>query len=248
MEPVQRKLAVTMLVLALVMVSSLTCLAMVSAQTQGNLQSEFLASLTRNVRASAKHRLSQTRNWKPLLTCTLKDMGDKGYFSHTSLDGREFSQRITAAGYKYVAAAENIAKASGVPSASKVYDMWKNSPGHYANMIGNYADAGLGVYTINGYTYYTLDLGKTSSSPTPTPHSTLTATPASTSTPTSTSTPSSTPILPEIPLLVVLSSMILLLTITLAIKLKKRKPPIGMFSFQLCVLIFVRLVLKHGCK
>jgi hypothetical protein len=38
--------------------------------------------------------------------------------------------------------------------------MWKNSTGHYANMMGDFSDAGLGVYSKNGYTYYTLDLGK----------------------------------------------------------------------------------------
>jgi uncharacterized protein YkwD len=241
MERVQRKLAVTLLILALVMVSGLTCLALVSAQAQGNIQNEFLALVNAERASLGKTPLIANSQLETAAYLHSKDMGDNDYFSHTSLDGREFSQRITAAGYRYVAAAENIAMASSVPSASKVYDMWKDSPGHYANMIGNYADAGLGVYTINGYTYYTLDLGKTSSSPTPTPHPTLTATPAPTSTPTPptgtvnpspttqptttysspTSTPSSTPVLPEIPLLVVLSSMILLLTITFAIKLKK---------------------------
>ena len=88
-------------------------------------------------------------------------MGDNIYFSHTSLDGTQFYQRIIAAGYtNYIGLAENIAMAYGAPSASQVYSMWNNSPGHYANMIGDYVDAGLGVYTINGYTYYTLDLGK----------------------------------------------------------------------------------------
>ena len=127
-------------------------------------------------------------------------MGDNNYFSHTSQDGTQFSQRITAAGYKYVAAAENIAKAYGVPDAEKVYDMWKNSPGHYANIIGNYLDAGLGVYSINGYTYYTLDLGKSQNpQPTKTPNPTTSPTPSrsptATHTTTAIATPTSTPTL-----------------------------------------------------
>jgi hypothetical protein len=103
-------------------------------------------------------------------------MAERGYFSHTSLDGRTFDQRIIAAGYtNYVSLGENIAYAYGAPDAAKVYEMWKNSPGHYANMMGDFNEAGLGVYSKNGYTYYTLDLGKSRSvtlptpSPTPTP-------------------------------------------------------------------------------
>jgi len=38
--------------------------------------------------------------------------------------------------------------------------MWKNSSGHYANMMGDFNEAGLGVYSYNGLAYYTLDLGK----------------------------------------------------------------------------------------
>jgi hypothetical protein len=42
--------------------------------------------------------------------------------------------------------------------------MWKNSTGHYANMIGDFSEGGLGVYSKNGYTYYTLDMGKSRAS------------------------------------------------------------------------------------
>jgi hypothetical protein len=91
-------------------------------------------------------------------------MAEKSYFSHISLDGRTFDQRIVAAGYaNYSSLAENIAYAYGSPDAARVYGMWKNSSGHYANMMGDFSDAGLGVYSKNGYTYYTLDLGKSHS-------------------------------------------------------------------------------------
>ncbi len=90
-----------------------------------------------------------------------EDMAELNYFSHTSSDGRTFDQRIIAAGYtNYSALAENIAYAYGEPDAARVYTMWKNSSGHYANMMGDYNEVGLGVYSKNGYTYYTLDLGK----------------------------------------------------------------------------------------
>ena len=95
-----------------------------------------------------------------------KDMAEQGYFSHTSVDGRTFDQRIIAAGYtEYASLGENIAYAYGAPDAARVYGMWKNSTGHYANMMGDFSDAGLGVYSKNGYTYYTLDLGKSRAAP-----------------------------------------------------------------------------------
>ena len=100
-----------------------------------------------------------------------KDMGDNNYFAHTSLDGRTFDQRIRNAGYTgYYSLGENIAYAYGSADAARVYDMWKNSAGHYANMMGDFNEAGLGVYSVRGYTYYTLDLGKRSN-PLPPPPS-----------------------------------------------------------------------------
>ena len=198
MRAAQRKLAVTTLMLALIAVSSLTILVSSSAQAQGSIQNEFLALVNAERANLGKAPLVANLQLENAAYLHSKDMGDHDYFSHTSLDERTFSQRITAAGYTFVAASENIAMASGAPSASRVYDMWKNSAGHYKNMIGNYAEAGLGVYSIDGKTYYTLDLGISSNSPTP------------------------TPTIPEISPLILLTSIILLLTITFAMKLKNR--------------------------
>jgi uncharacterized protein YkwD len=134
-----------------------------------------------------------------------EDMAVNDYFDHTSPNGTTFVQRIEAAGYtNWIALGENIAEAYGPPDAAVVYDLWENSPGHWANMIGDYTDAGLGVYTLNGYTYYTLDLGESSNpqptptptlepTPTPTPTATPTATPTPTLEPTPTPTPTATP-------------------------------------------------------
>ncbi len=124
-----------------------------------------------------------------------EDMAVNNYFDHTSPNGTTFVQRIEAAGYtNWVALGENIAEAYGDPDAAVVYNLWENSPGHWANMIGDYTDAGLGVYTLNGYTFYTLDLGKSySPQPTPTPTPTLEPTPTPTPTPTLEPTPTPTP-------------------------------------------------------
>lgn len=74
------------------------------------------------------------------------DMASKNYFSHTSQDGRTFSQRISATGYAWRTIGENIAAGQSTPAA--VVNGWLQSPGHCANIM-NPAFKELGV----GYAY-----------------------------------------------------------------------------------------------
>ncbi len=75
------------------------------------------------------------------------DMAAQNYFSHTSLDGRTFAQRITNAGYTpYRTIGENIAAGQTTPQA--VVDGWLKSEGHCRNIM-NPAFKELGV----GYAY-----------------------------------------------------------------------------------------------
>jgi len=90
------------------------------------------------------------------------DMAQLNYFSHTSRDGREFYQRITAAGYPYSTCGENIA--AGYSSPQAVMNGWMNSPGHRANIL-NSAFCDLGVGYAFGSTstyghYWTQDFGR----------------------------------------------------------------------------------------
>jgi len=80
----------------------------------------------------------QPLNLSPSLTTAAElhsqDMADKNYFSHTSLDGRTFVQRMRNAGYTYdTSVGENIA--AGYSTAEGVFNGWKNSPPHNANML-----------------------------------------------------------------------------------------------------------------
>jgi uncharacterized protein YkwD len=90
------------------------------------------------------------------------DMATKNYFSHTSKDGRTFSQRITAAGYAWRSAGENIAAGYTTPAA--VMDGWLKSPGHCANiMSANFTEVGMACAktTTSSYKYYwTMDLAR----------------------------------------------------------------------------------------
>ncbi|MFC6077332.1 CAP domain-containing protein [Microbispora bryophytorum] len=86
------------------------------------------------------------------------DMSAKNYFDHTSKDGRSFADRITATGYTWRAAAENIAKGYG--TAQAVVQGWMNSPGHRQNILNcNYTDIGVG-YVAAGGPYWTQDFGR----------------------------------------------------------------------------------------
>lgn len=94
-----------------------------------------------------------------------KDMADNDYFSHTSLDGRAFWQRIEAQGYSFWSAGENIAAGYQTPAA--VMAGWMDSSGHRANILDcDFKDIGVGYYylandsgDLNYRHYWTQDFG-----------------------------------------------------------------------------------------
>ena len=89
------------------------------------------------------------------------DMANNNYFSHTSLDGRTFSQRIVAAGYTWSRLGENIA--AGYPTVNAAVDGWMASEGHCVNMMNpTFRDVGLACVaseTSTFPTYWTMDAG-----------------------------------------------------------------------------------------
>ncbi len=92
-----------------------------------------------------------------------QDMVAHNFFSHTGSNGSTMGQRITAAGYAWSAAGENIA--AGQTSVNSVVDGWIASPGHCANIMNpGYVHIGLACVSgtsANAYpTYWTLDLAK----------------------------------------------------------------------------------------
>lgn len=75
------------------------------------------------------------------------DMGEQDYFSHDSPTYGDPFEMMKSQGIKYRSAAENIAAGQRTPEA--VVAGWENSPGHLANMLGDYVQLGV------GYAYYT---------------------------------------------------------------------------------------------
>ena len=81
------------------------------------------------------------------------DMATQNYFSHTSLDGRSFSQRISATGFNGGKPwAENIAAGYGSPAAMMSGLM--GSPGHCSNIMNPaYRAIGIGYAFGQGSSY-----------------------------------------------------------------------------------------------
>jgi len=82
-----------------------------------------------------------------------QDMAANNYFSHTSLDGRTFDQRIFQAGYNGgYPIGENIA--AGQSSAQAVVDAWMQSLGHCQNIMnGAFRVIGIGYASSSSSTY-----------------------------------------------------------------------------------------------
>lgn len=84
------------------------------------------------------------------------DMARTGSFSHTGRGGSSMVSRITAAGYNYGRAAENIAYGQTTPQAT--IQSWIDSPGHRSNMLlADVVHIGAGRAT-RGDTYWVLVL------------------------------------------------------------------------------------------
>ena len=80
------------------------------------------------------------------------DMAGAAGFKHNGSDGRTPFQRMTAAGYDYSVAAENIA--AGQPNAGAVMAAWMASPGHEANIVDcRFTQIGVGVVNRPGTPY-----------------------------------------------------------------------------------------------
>lgn len=88
-----------------------------------------------------------------------EDMARRNFFDHTNPDGRSPFDRMSAAGYEYRTAAENIAAGHRTPEA--VVTGWMNSEGHRRNIVNcGLTEIGVGYVTGGSYgTYWTQDFG-----------------------------------------------------------------------------------------
>ncbi|MBE3134930.1 MAG: CAP domain-containing protein [Acidobacteria bacterium] len=125
----------------------LVCLVAVPAGMYGagTLSAPGLVEQTNDVRSRSG---LGTLTLNPLLSQAAQakalDMGARGYFSHTTPDGLSAWDLITAAGYEFQAAAENLAV--GLGSDDVLVTAWMASPGHRHNILNErYTEIGIGI-------------------------------------------------------------------------------------------------------
>lgn len=82
-----------------------------------------------------------------------RDMADNNYFSHDSLDGTEFYERIEELGYRYSFVGENLA--AGQLTVSEAMAGLLDSPGHCANIMNpDFTELGSAVKKNEDADYY----------------------------------------------------------------------------------------------
>ncbi|MEU9859986.1 CAP domain-containing protein [Streptomyces sp. NPDC047971] len=86
------------------------------------------------------------------------DMAERGYYEHTSPEGRDAGDRITAAGYAWSSWAENIHR--GPKSATAAMEDWMKSEGHRRNILNcSFEDIGVGVRLTSGGPWWVQNFG-----------------------------------------------------------------------------------------
>jgi uncharacterized protein YkwD len=117
---------------------------------QADFDTQFLCILNSYRRANGKESLAYDDKLSLVALRHSQWMQSSGIFSHTGEGGSRFDERCKMAGA--VCYAENIAY--GFTSAGELFEMWRESPGHDANMLGDHTRMGLGIaggYAANNF-------------------------------------------------------------------------------------------------
>lgn len=118
---------------------------------QSNFSNSALLSAT-NADRERDHEAPLTINAQLTAAAQAKadDMVKHNFWSHNTPDGRTPWSFITAAGYQYRSAGENLAY--GFSSAANAEAGWMNSPKHRANILDSkYQNVGFGVASSPDY-------------------------------------------------------------------------------------------------
>lgn len=106
-----------------------------------------LSTLTNEARTvSGATILAENKLLDQAATLKAQDMATKGYFAHTSPEGKTPWYWFNLVGYQYAYAGENLAV--NFSDSADVTAAWLNSPTHKANIISrNYREIGTGIAT-----------------------------------------------------------------------------------------------------
>ncbi|HEY4964410.1 MAG TPA: CAP domain-containing protein [Candidatus Saccharimonadales bacterium] len=112
--------------------------------------SSFLSTTNANRSENNEPGLSLNSALESAAQAKANDMVKNNYWSHNTPSGQTPYSFISAAGYNYQLAGENLAY--GFSNAKSVVIGWMNSPEHRANILNkNYQDVGFGVASSPNY-------------------------------------------------------------------------------------------------
>lgn len=127
-----------------------------------SLSSEEIAAFKQSITSMVNEARAQNGVGKLSYSATL-DKGAKiraqeqaSSFSHTRPNGQSFSSVMSEIGYKYTRCGENLFYVSPKVQnlAEKAFTSWKNSPGHWENILrGEYTEIGVGLHTDGSKVY-----------------------------------------------------------------------------------------------
>ncbi|KAJ2041737.1 hypothetical protein H4S04_003382 [Coemansia sp. S16] len=127
--------------------------APVQPPSSGNWQSEMLSQVNAVRARAGKAALTLSSQLNSVAQAHSQYMSSTRDMTHSN-PGGSLGTRVGAAGIKWNGAAENIAW--NQKTVSQVMDAWTKSPGHYANMVGDYTSVGFGEANL----YWTQDFVK----------------------------------------------------------------------------------------
>ena len=82
-----------------------------------------------------------------------RTMATQGFIGHTDPEGNSVGDRVSNAGYEWIALAENLAY--GPCTAERAIEGWMDSEGHRTNLLNPvYFETGVGVYRGGAYGMY----------------------------------------------------------------------------------------------
>ncbi len=143
---------VIVLLLVLIILSELAFLGQVFFISR---KGDFLAAILPNAVVLITNQKREEVGARILVPNTLlqkaaelkaEDMAKKGYFSHTTPEGRNSWYWLEQVGYDYVYAGENLAV--NFSDSSDLTEAWMNSPTHRENIVKpNFTEIGIGMAT-----------------------------------------------------------------------------------------------------
>jgi uncharacterized protein YkwD len=125
---------------------------------------------TNEIRKSqGKLSLVQNDEMDALATLHSENMVTYDFFDHVDHEGKTPAKRADALSYSWTSIAENIGQVPWFENVSGCGDTrsaeaisscvvagWENSPGHYTNMIGDYAELGVDIaFTKDSLAFFT---------------------------------------------------------------------------------------------